>query len=398
MGFPRQVNVVAAPAVAGDFASTNPRATVDASYAAFIAGAAGLIIGHFAWADSANQVVNSYGAGAPSGFVHRDQQAIISAYLADDTMVQYPGSPATLFNAGDFWVKNDGSTTTTIGMTAYADNSTGKVVFGTSAPTSGTCTSGTLAKIVSASTGAAIPATAPSFTGSISGTTLTVTAVAAGTVVGAGQVLSGGSSTVGYVDTNTTVLANLTGTNGGIGTYSVSISQNVASTTITASGGCMTLTGGNTTGVFDVGMTLAVASSGSLTAGTTITALVSATAGGAGTYLLNQPAATAVTAGTITASSNMFLTVDATSTGVWAVGDLLVSSGLNPANTVITETGLTNPNLTGIGGAGTYITNGYQTAIGAQAFSVNSGTATKWVASSIGAAGELVKMTSWLNG
>lgn len=75
-----------------------------------------------------------------------------------------------------------------------------------------------------------------SFTGSISGTTLTVTAVASGTVQ-VGQVLSGTGITAG-----TQILALGTGT-GGNGTYTVSISETVSSTTITATGGANWLPG-----------------------------------------------------------------------------------------------------------------------------------------------------------
>jgi hypothetical protein len=75
-----------------------------------------------------------------------------------------------------------------------------------------------------------------SFTGSISGTTLTVTAVASGTVQ-VGQVLSGTGITSG-----TQILALGTGT-GGNGTYTVSTSQTASSTTITASGGSNWLPG-----------------------------------------------------------------------------------------------------------------------------------------------------------
>jgi hypothetical protein len=69
-----------------------------------------------------------------------------------------------------------------------------------------------------------------SFTGSISGTTLTVTAVASGTVT-VGQTLSGTGITSGTI-----ITALGTGT-GGNGTYTVQDSQTVSSTTITATGG-----------------------------------------------------------------------------------------------------------------------------------------------------------------
>ena len=66
----------------------------------------------------------------------------------------------------------------------------------------------------------------PVFTGSISGTTLTVTAVTSGTI-GVGSVISGTGITAG-----TSILAFVSG-DGGAGTYTVSVSQTVASTTIT---------------------------------------------------------------------------------------------------------------------------------------------------------------------
>lgn len=65
-------------------------------------------------------------------------------------------------------------------------------------------------------------------TGSISSTTLTVTAVSAG-YLAVNQTLSGSGVTGG-----TTIVAQLTGTTGGVGTYTVSASQTASSTTITA--------------------------------------------------------------------------------------------------------------------------------------------------------------------
>jgi len=75
-----------------------------------------------------------------------------------------------------------------------------------------------------------------SFTGSISGTTLTVTAITSGTVQ-VGQVLSGTGVTAG-----TQILSLGTGT-GGTGTYMVSVSETVSSTSITATGGANWLPG-----------------------------------------------------------------------------------------------------------------------------------------------------------
>lgn len=76
-------------------------------------------------------------------------------------------------------------------------------------------------------------------TGSVTGTVLTITAVSSGSLT-AGAVLSASGLSVG-----TTVVNQLTGTAGGIGTYTVSISQTVASTTINANNGTIYLTFGS---------------------------------------------------------------------------------------------------------------------------------------------------------
>jgi hypothetical protein len=68
-------------------------------------------------------------------------------------------------------------------------------------------------------------------TSTISGTTLTILAMAAAPGGGSffpGMVIQGGTTTLG-----TTIVNQLTGTTGGVGTYTVSISQSVSSTTIT---------------------------------------------------------------------------------------------------------------------------------------------------------------------
>lgn len=84
-----------------------------------------------------------------------------------------------------------------------------------------------------------VAGSAASVTGSISGTTLTVTAVGSGTLT-VGQTLSGSGVTSG-----TKITALGTGT-GGTGTYTVSASQTAASTTITAAGAVATAYSGNT--------------------------------------------------------------------------------------------------------------------------------------------------------
>jgi len=66
-----------------------------------------------------------------------------------------------------------------------------------------------------------------SFTGSISGTTLTVSALGSGTI-GVNQVLTGGS-----VASGTTITGFVSGTFGGVGVYTVSVTQTLSSTSLT---------------------------------------------------------------------------------------------------------------------------------------------------------------------
>ena len=242
-GFPSQVNGVQAIGVEGDFSVPgNPYQSVNTpGGAAFIAGAAGAAVGAFAWAD-ANGVVVNYGTGLPTGFVHRAQQGVFNSYSNYASLVVPQGLPVTLMAAGDFYVRNAGSVSAVPGMKAYALNASGLVAFNVTAtpPTAASATAATLQKIVSASTGGAMP-TSLSCTGSIAGSTLTVTAVAAGTVLGAGQVITGTGIDPSEV---VTIVSQLTGTAGSTGTYQVSavFSVAVASTTIALSGAILKFT------------------------------------------------------------------------------------------------------------------------------------------------------------
>lgn len=130
MPFQSTVNLTPAPAVAGDFASGNPRNSVDAGQGAFVAGPQGLVSGLFAWVDTAtNSLASNAGTGAPTGFVHREQIATITTYLAESGNVIQPGMPVTLFSAGDFWVRNAGAGAVAVMQKAFANNTNGTVSF-----------------------------------------------------------------------------------------------------------------------------------------------------------------------------------------------------------------------------------------------------------------------------
>jgi hypothetical protein len=285
-GFQTSAGYNPAPAVAGDFASTNPRATVLAGPGALVAGDLGLIVGRFAWttdehvdADGAPGVANNFGSGPVTGFVHREQQGLIERYLEEASMVVPAGFPVTLFDAGDFWAKNDGSTQALPGMKAYANYADGKITFAAAgAPGSA---SGSASSIAANTNG---------FTASIAGNVLNVTAVGSGVLV-PGTTIAGAGVAAG-----TMIVDQIDGIPGSTGNYSLNIpEQVVASEAMTGSYGTLTV-GGTVVGAFGVGDTL---SGTDVVAGTAITALGTGV-GGAGTYIVNNNTvvgSTAITAG-----------------------------------------------------------------------------------------------------
>ncbi len=391
MGFQQQVNINPAPAVAGDFASANPRASVLASPGGLVAGSntpvgvtqAGVLDGRFAWTSPCSSVnnmsgetdgavyVNSNGAGAPAGFVHREQQALITVFLGQSSNLVPVGLPVTLHNEGDFWAVNASNATSAIGQTIYAINATGAAWPGSTAPTDATLTTITIV----ANTLNASSVAVNSFTGSIAGNVLTVSAVGTGGLY-PNQTLTGTNVAAG-----TAVVAQLTGTAGSTGTYQVNISQTVASTTITGSGGWLTVTT-MTNGVVFVGQTWS-GGTNAFTAGTTILAGGTGT-GGAGTYPLNIAQTLASTAGATGSGSYMNVTAV---TGTINVCDA-VTTGVSHVSTVYKQYSGTP------GGIGAYILTG-NAGIGDTSGVVYAGTATKWQCMSVAAPGELMKISSW---
>ena len=147
------------------------------------------------------------------------------------------------------------------------------------------------------------------------------------------------------ITSGTTITGQLTGTTGGIGTYSVNTVQLTASANLTIPGNTLTVTDGAD---IAVGETL---SGTGIAGGTTITALGTGT-GGVGTYTVSGSAqlvpSTLITNGHAIST----LTVSA-GTGL-AVGQQIVGPGV-AAGTTIQSLG------TGTGGPGTYLVTGSQT-------------------------------------
>lgn len=371
--FQRQVNIQPAPAVAGDFASANPNASVLAGPGALVSGANGVTVGRFAWADFATGLVANTGAGAPSGFVHREQQAVITQFLQEATELVPEGIMITLHQAGDFWAKNDGASAATIGQKVYANSATGQITTGATGtpPTGASVTAALLGNIAATSTIAV-----NSYTGSIAGTTMTISAVGTG-LVAVGNVISGTNILPG-----TTIVSQLTGSAGSTGTYEVSVSQTVSSTTITTPSNSTFRVVTLTSGGFAAGQTI---SGGTTAAGTTIVSQISGTAFGVGYY--NVTISQTVASATITASGG-YLDVTAVASGALAVNDV-ISGGTIVAGTYVTQ------QLSGAaGGIGGYLVS-TGTASASGTVTVYAGVETKWVVASAGAAGELIKISTW---
>lgn len=111
LGFQTTVQLQQAAAVAGDFASANPRDAVVSHEGGFVAGTSGVTVANFAWATSAGVVSNSVvGSGnalsnVPTGFVARQQgAALITTYLGQVSNVIPTGFPVNLHSSQDFWV------------------------------------------------------------------------------------------------------------------------------------------------------------------------------------------------------------------------------------------------------------------------------------------------------
>lgn len=222
MAFQTAVGVNPAPGIDGGWCSANPHASLLAGPGALVAGPNGAIIGRFGFTNAAGQVSNAAPAGwLRCGFIQRDQPVLITPWLAGFGATVQAGIAMTLFDSADVWMRfASGAQPGQKVFANYADGTAFAAAAGTSVP----------GAVVTASAGAV-------FTGSIANTgILTVTAVAAG-VIDVGGTLTGTN-----VPAGTTITAFLTGANGGVGTYQTSTSTVVASTTITETSAIMHVT------------------------------------------------------------------------------------------------------------------------------------------------------------
>lgn len=212
MGFQRVINQQPAPAVAGDFASNNPRTSVVPPVEAGFVSAVGeaVTVGFFAWGGSDGKVysaiANVPAGGSALGFVARQPNipsVLITTFLGESRMTLNDGLPATLQNGGEYWASIQGGA---IGDAVFALNTTGApslVDDATTAPTGFVLAS--VAPVDAVSNGATTIA--------VNTGIMTVAVVASG-VLEVGQRVTG----VGVPD-QTYITKQLTGAAGAAGTY-----------------------------------------------------------------------------------------------------------------------------------------------------------------------------------
>lgn len=273
--FQTAVTIKPAPGEEGDFFGANPRAIAIAGPGQFVSPSRanpvipsqnGLLVGNFAWVNTdTGDVSQSYVPGYQIAFLHRENNAVIVSFLGQASLLVQQGLPVSLFTQGDFWARFAAGATP--GQRVWADPDTGAAVAGGStAPTTASFTASAGASFTLAIT--ANVATVSAVTGYLSAgdsvtsaslgtvtlgaqltgtpggagtytlvhadfvaeaataisTVLDVTAIASG-VIGAGDVISGTGITA-----LTRITAQLSGTPGGVGFYTISIAQRFAST------------------------------------------------------------------------------------------------------------------------------------------------------------------------
>lgn len=300
MTFQATVNDQQAPGVLGDFASTNPFASVLAGQGALVAPASGLIVGNFFWVGPTGQTSQSFVSGWQIAFLGRNAQALITQFLGEATLVVPSGFMVNGFNAGDFWAKFAAGAT--VGQKVWADPNDGAPLAGATAPTLGTGTG---------SAGFSGTATLNSTT------TLNVTAVTHG-IISVGDVVAD-STTGANIPTGTTIVAQLTGIAGGVGTYQMS-----AAATASAVGDTVV-----TTSAF---MLLTAVSAGAFTSGD----VISGTAVAAGTAVVAQAKPFAGVA-TITSTTTLTVTSVQPGTDLLRKGATIIGSGIPASTTISTQ-------------------------------------------------------------
>ena len=378
--FQTSVNSYNPLGVEGDFASTNPRASaLTPDTGAFVAGPNGVTIGQFAWIASDGRTVTNQGQypKQPDGFVHRDQQGLLTQYLQAAGTLIPAGFPVTLMSRGDFFDKNTGPSAITRDSNIFVSYLDGSL--GTAAGTAGSVTA-TLGSTNTASLGA-------TFTGaaSVASTSLVVTAVTG--LISIGDTVSGS----GITDAPT-IIAQTAGTTGGAGTYTLSKAETCTGGTVTCFGNVVNVTAVST--YISVGDTI---SKTNYPAAATIASQVSGTTGSTGVYTLSARGTQYVASASAVLTFGLTVTVTAVGSGSFGVGQPVVdaTTGANiPANTVVES------QISGYAGStGVYTLSNSATAYAAgDNLTTTAGIQlTAWTAQTACGVNELTQISTWGN-
>lgn len=139
--FQNQVYINPAIGLPGDFASSNPMFFKVSSTGLMVADSSGVTVGKFACLNNgSNSTTSGTVTSVPGvavaaeqiGFVHRENNAQITTYLAESGYVIAQGEPVALFAGGDFLVNADVvEGTPSTGAPVYWDTLTGHTIIGT---------------------------------------------------------------------------------------------------------------------------------------------------------------------------------------------------------------------------------------------------------------------------
>lgn len=294
MSFQKVVNVNQAPGVLGDFASTNPFSSITTAQGGLVAPAGGLVVGNFFWVGPAGQTSQSFVSGWQIAFLGRNEQALITQFLGEFSLVVPQGFMVVGMDGGDFWAEFANGATA--GAQVYADVTTGEPQMQTTNSVTGSV----------------------GFTGTASFATnvMTVVTQTAASLIEVGDVVTSAGVTAG-----TTVTAILSGAPGAVGsTYSLSTAPGTIATQAATTASAVL----NVTAVANGGLSVGDVISGTgVTAGTSIASILTGT-GGVGTYGLLIPGGVPFH----TASETITGPANTAATG-WFVGPItLVGSGL----------------------------------------------------------------------
>lgn len=221
--FQQYVPTQPAPGKPGDFAGVNPRMSARGpalgwqaapDFPSAFGGATqpAVKIGSFAWGVATNGdptvagvAASYYQPNAVLGFVHGEQQGLLTQFLQPNLLACQAGYPAYMMSRGEFWASFPAGATR--GQKVYADPVTG-------APSAGAAGAGVQFAITASLSAAGV---------------LNVTVT--GGVLATGQAITGAN-----VPAGTFITGQLTGGAGGVGTYQCNQGAVVASEGMTATG------------------------------------------------------------------------------------------------------------------------------------------------------------------